>query len=36
MKKTTNPYDILNSFPNNRPYTTLDKEYETDIPHLKK
>jgi hypothetical protein len=29
MKKTTNPYDILNSFPNNRPYTTLDKEYET-------
>ena len=29
MKTTTNPYDILNSFPNNRPYTTLDKEYET-------
>ena len=29
MKRTTNPYDILNSFPNNRPYTTLDKEYET-------
>lgn len=29
MKKTTNPYDILNSFSNNRPYTTLDKEYET-------
>lgn len=28
MKRTTNAFDILNSFPNNRPYTTLDKEYE--------
>ena len=26
MKRTTNAYDILNSFPNNRPYTSLDKE----------
>ena len=29
MKRTTNTFDILNSFPDNRPYTTLDKEYET-------
>lgn len=28
MKKTTNPYDILNSFPNSRPYDSLDKEQE--------
>jgi hypothetical protein len=26
MKRTTNSYDILNSFPNNRPYVSLDKE----------
>ena len=29
MKRTTNAFDILNSFPNNRPNVALDKEYET-------
>jgi hypothetical protein len=29
MKRTTNAFDILNSFPNNRPNIALDKEYET-------
>ena len=29
MKKTTSPYDILNSFQGSRPYTTSDKESET-------
>jgi hypothetical protein len=28
MKRTTNPYDILNSFPNSRPYASLDKQEE--------
>lgn len=28
MKRTTNPYDILNSFPGSRPYASLDKEEE--------
>jgi hypothetical protein len=29
MKKTTSPYEITNSFPGSRPYTTSDKESET-------
>ena len=28
MKRTTNSYDILNSFPNSRPYASLDKQEE--------
>ena len=36
MKRTTNAYDILNSFPNSRPYTSLDKEDEIKETILKK
>ena len=36
MKRTTNAFDILNSFPNNRPNVVLDKEYETKETILKK
>ena len=36
MKKYTSSYEILNSFPNNRPNVALDKEYETKETILKK
>lgn len=36
MKRTTNAFDILNSFPNNRPNVALDKENETKETILKK
>ena len=36
MKKYTSPYEILNSFPNNRPYATEEKEQEVkEAIHIK-